>query len=499
MKKTKSNRRFLCLIVTIILLVTCSPLGVLAQSSNEAWLNDTDTGMNDELLGDAVELGMLIPIISFSDDVVYNGNPQILATINPEPDSLDLNPEMIEITYKGIKSNGEAYAQATLPPTDAGTYTVLAKYQGDDSYMSIEETREIKIKPLELKTTEFFTEKPITKIYDGNTKISDNAIQGLGNSGVVNTDINAVSFGYKSASFLSKDVKLNNPNMVVLKEVVISGSKGKNYIIVEEKKETKPLTSLDVFLVASINPKPVEVFLAGQDKVYDGTANLYDYELTINQADLIKGEEVGAFGAENFYPYYGDMGIQQDYVGTYNVWATGGFYLYGINGTNADNYSIKNNTIISTKKYEIAPAAVTVIPSYVSKIEGEPDPALTYVVWQDDSGDGFVKGLYGDDVLYGSLEREEGETPGTYDVYQGSLNNFNYNISLVDGKDKFEIIKSEDAIAAYTGNDYYNDMSGTGEAKVEKEKVAYFRIALLLVLLIAGGAFFGKNRLTKMD
>lgn len=496
MKKAKSNQHFLCLILTIILLVTCSPIGALAESSNDPGLNNTASGM--ELLGNSIEQGTLIPMIAFSDQAVYNGNPQILATINPDPDGPELNPEMIEITYQGIKSDGEAYPQSTLPPTDAGTYTVLAKYQGDDAYTSIAETREIKIKPLELKTTDFFTEKPVVKIYDGNTNVADNAIQGLRNTGVITMDINAVNFSYKAAKFLSKDVKVVNSNQVILKEVAISGSKSKNYLIVDEKKEAKPLTNMDVFLAASINPKPVDVILTGQDKVYDGTANLYDYKLTINQADLIKGEEVGAFGAENFYPWYGDVNTQQDKVGTYNVWATGGFYLYGINGTNPDNYTIKNDTIVSKQKYQITPASVTVIPAYVSKNQGEPDPALTYVVWQNESGDGFVKGLYGDDVLYGSLERESGESVGTYDVFLGSLNNPNYQITLTDGKDKFEILKSPDAVATYTGNDYDNGGNESGEAE-KKSPVPYFGIAFLILLLIAGGIFFGKNRLTKMD
>ena len=498
MKKTKYNGRFLCLILTIIFLVTYFPISVFAESDNDPWLDETGLRIYDASIETEVEFGTLAPIISFNEDTFYSGYPQTLAIISSAPDGPELNPEMIEITYKGIQSDGEDYPQSTFPPTDAGNYTVTAKYQGDDVYMSIEKTQEVKIKPIELKTTEFFTEKPVVKIYDGNTNAPDSIVQGLGNIGVVNTDINAVVFGYKSASFLSKDVKSTNPNKVVLKEVVISGSKSKNYVIVEANKETKPLMSMDVLITASIRPKPVEVMLSGQDKVYDGTANLYEYELSINQADLIKGEEVGAFGAENFYPWYGDVNTQQDYVGTYYVWATGGFYLYGIKETNADNYIIKNDTIISKKKYEITPATVTVIPSYVSKKQGDPDPALTYVVWQDESGDGFIKGLYGDDVLYGSLERASGEAVGTYDIFLGNLNNPNYHLTLTDGNEKFEILKSEESIATYTGNDYDNGGNGSGEAE-EKSPVPYFGIALLLLLLIAGGAFYGKNRLTKMD
>jgi len=478
MKKTKSIRLFFCLVLTIILNVACFPIGVLAE--NQA------------------EQGTLIPIMAFSSDPVYNGNPQVLATVNPAVDGPDLNPELIEISYKGTQANGEAYPLSTIPPSQAGTYMVFATYQGDEAYQSIEDKKEIKIKPIELKTSEFFTEQPIAKIYDGNTSAPENALKGLRNTGVVDTDINEVTFNYKSASFLFKDVKPVNTNLIILKEMTVSGDKEKNYIIVDEKKETKPLASIDISLGASILPKPVEVLITGQDKVYDGTPNLHDYQLSVTKTDLIQGEELGAFGSENFYPYYGDINSQQKAVGSYYVWATGGFYLYGIDGTNAENYTINNQTVISKKKYNITPATVTVIPAYVSKIQGEADPALTYTVWQDDSGDGFNKGLYVDDVMFGSLEREAGEAVGSYDIYLGSLNNANYRIILADATEKFEIIKKEEAVAVYGGNDYSNGGNDATE-KEEESPVPYMGIALLLLLLIAGAVFFGKNRLTKMD
>lgn len=478
MKKTKSIRLLLSLVLTIILNVACFPIGILAETQ--------------------AEQGVLNPIIVFSIDPIYNGDPQVLATINPAVDGPDLNPELIEITYKGTQANGDVYPLSTVPPTAAGTYMVFAGYRGDEAYQSIDDKKEIKIKPIELKTSEFYTEKPITKIYDGNTSVSENALKGLGNTGVIDADINAVVFNYKSANFLFKDVRPVNPNLIILKEVTVSGDKEKNYIIVDDNKVTKPLESIDISLAANILPKPVEVILTGQDKVYDGTPNLHDYQLSVTKTDLIQGEALGAFGAEYFYPYYGEINTRKKDVGNYYVWATGGFYLYGIDGTNAENYIINNQTIVSKKKYDITPATVTVIPAYVSKIQGAADPVLTYTVWQDDAGDGFNKGLYADDVMFGSLEREAGEAVGSYDIYLGSLNNVNYRIVLADGTDKFEIIKKEDAVAVYGGNDYSNGGNGATEKEAESP-VPYMGIALLLLLLIAGAVFFGKNRLTKMD
>lgn len=482
MKKTKSIRLFLYLVLMIILNLACFPIGILAENQTEQ--------------------GALVPVIAFSLDTFYNGEPQALAMVNPVAEGPDLISERIKITYKGIQTNGETFPLSTIPPSEAGTYQVFAAYEGDEAYQSIEDKKEIQIKPIELKTSEFLTEKPITKIYDGNTTVPENALKGLGNRGVLDADINKVSFDYKSVSFLFKNVTPTNPNMVILKEMTISGDKGKNYRIVDEKidekNETKPLTSFDISLAADILPKPVEVLLVGQDKVYDGTPNLHDYQLSVNKTDLIKGEKLAALATADFYPYYGAINIRQKDVGNYYVWASGGFYLSGVDGANAENYTINNQTIISRKKYNITPATVTVIPAYVSKIQGQADPALTYSVWQDDSGDGFNKGLYADDVMFGSLEREAGEVVGTYDIYLGSLNNSNYRLNLADGANKFEILKKEAVVAIYGGNDYSHGGNGATEKETESP-VPYMSIALLLLLLIAGAIFFGKNRLTKMD
>ena len=135
MKKTKGIRLFWGLVLTIILNVGSFPIGVLAE--NQA------------------DQGTWTPIIVFSSDPVYNGNPQVLATVNPAVDGPELNPDLIEITYKGIQANGETYPLSTIPPSTAGTYMVFAGYRGDDAYQSLDDNKEIKIKAIELKTSEF--------------------------------------------------------------------------------------------------------------------------------------------------------------------------------------------------------------------------------------------------------------------------------------------------------------------------------------------------------
>ncbi len=499
MKKTKSGKWLKCLVLAFFLISACFPMGVIGRVRYDSRLWPVQVGIitNNRIAANEDSQENLVPLVTFSDDVIYNGLQQTLAQVNQNPNGPAINPELVEITYQEIRFNGDVYPKSTTPPKDVGIYKVVARYRGDDAYKSYAETKDIKIRPIELKTTEFYTEKPIKKLYDGTINVPENTIVGLNNTGVIDADRNEVGFNFKSASFLSKDVKAVDTNAVVLKGVTITGDQAKEYVIVDANKESMPLKNIDISILATIDPKTVEVILVGQDKVYDGNAILNDYELLVNQKDLVKGEEAGVRVSEAFYPWYGEINARQKEVGSYPVWASGGFYLYGINGTNAENYAIADQTIVSKKKYAITPANVTVIPAYASKIQGETDPVLTYTVWQDDSGDGFVKGLYGDDVMYGSLEREAGEAVGTYDVFLGSLNNPNYRLVLVDGTDKFEIINKEDAVAVYGGNDYGNGENGAIEK--EESETPYVSIALLLLLLIAGVIFFGKNRLTKMD
>lgn len=512
MKKTKSGWLCLSLAITIILIATCLPMGTFAEESgdNQTWFTRDDSVTTDAISDDGVmALELATPVIVFSKDVFYDGSSRSLAEIKPASGGPDIDSELVEITYAGTKLNGEVYQESELPPTDAGVYTVVAAYQGDEHYQSCSETKELKIKPAELKLTDFFTAKPIEKIYDGTTAVLENSITGLENTGVVKTDVDQVAFQYQSASFLSKDVKPAVPNQITLKNVTITGDRSFNYVLVADQDANKDNdqgknvvanngpSTFDVLLSANILPKPVDVFLLGQDKVYDGNADLHDYDFSINRDDVIAGEEIAIFTTDDFNPWYGEVDKQIKDVGEYIVWASTGFYFYGLNGTNGDNYTTKDNPISSREKYSITPASITVVPSYRFKVEGDDDPVLIYSVWRDKSGDTLTDGLFGNDVLYGTLEREAGEAVGKYDVYLGSLSNSNYYISFAQGEDKFEIIAKDKAAASIDSSGYYNPSTGTG-AEEKQPPVAYFGIALLLLLLIVGGIFFGKNRLTKM-
>ena len=89
-----------------------------------------------------------------------------------------------------------------------------------------------------------------------------------------------------------------------------------------------------------------------------------------------------------------------------------------VNNTNNPNYNITftPDNLAITKK----PITVTADPQ--TKVQGAVDPVFTYVV---------TGGLFGGDVLTGALTRAAGETPATYAITQGTLDNSNYNITYV--------------------------------------------------------------------
>ena len=412
--------------------------------------------------------GGLLPVVTFSEDVTYNGKPQVLAELNSATDEPDIDPEKIQITYDGLMENGNPYLESTDPPTDAGTYLVTVKYAGDDSYDSFLADKEIKIKPIDIKTMNFSTKKLVAKVYDGTSNVPINLIEGLTNSGILEGDVSDVIFGFAAAEFYSKNVISPGTNKVTLKGLTISGTKAYDYLIMPTAEANDNPGSVigipetqAVDLPAEITPKPIEVFLISGDKVYDGDALSDACGISYNQEDVIGGDKIEVRTNDDFNPWYGEMKNRIDDVGQYYVWASQGFYLHGLAGTNINDYKIdyqqfilntdnpdenevNKDTIRSKDVYAITPAAVVIEPWLQTKMEGDPDPALTYMVWRDyglESGDQqYVEGAYGEDVFSGSLSRTAGEAVGDYDILMGDLYNPNYTISFCNGEGKFQIL-----------------------------------------------------------
>ncbi|MGV8906690.1 MAG: MBG domain-containing protein [Acetobacterium sp.] len=476
MHMTKTGKQLLSLILTLCLIAACLPAGIFALELSE-----------DNL-------------VAFSDNVTYNGYPQVLAAINAPAGGKALDPGLIEITYEEIIDNENSLTQTIKPPTEPGTYLVTVKYEGDKNYQSYRETKEIEIKKIELKPTEFITKKPATKVYDGTAKVTADTIEGLSNSGVLEKDINDVNFKYETSQFISKDVVPIDLNKIILTKVTISGDKGTYYHLIPNTKvsndELVPITpdndSVTVTLSGKITPKPVGMFLIGEDKVYDADPLVDGYELSYNQEDVITGEEIGVRITDAFIPWYGKMATQIKDVGQYYIWASEGFYLYSSNGTNIDNYTVADDPISSTEKYTITPIPVIVEAWFQSKTEGDPEPELNYVTWRDYGSDKgnqqYNEGLLNEDCFSGALDRAPGEASGKYNIYIGTLNNPNYRISFENGENMFEILPMVPTEQNSGSSTALDNQGGSIESNPLIPKLFFSGMA------IAGGVFFMKMR-----
>ncbi|HEY5537478.1 MAG TPA: MBG domain-containing protein [Acetobacterium sp.] len=476
MQIKKPEKQLLSLILMIFLIATCLPGNIFASVIGE---NDS---------------------ITFSENVTYNGNPQVLAEMKAPAGGAVLDPTLIEITYEGNMDNGNPFAETTKPPTEPGIYLVTAQYEGDENYQSYSETKEIIIKPIELKLTDFTTKKPATKDYDGTTNVPAEMTEGLSNAGVLEKDISAVKFSYKSSKFISKDVKPVELNKIILNDVTISGDKATCYHLIPnpDLPNIDPILvipnkdSATVELSGKITPKRVGMLLNGENKVYDADPLLDGYDLSYNADDVIKGEEIGVKTTDAFNPWYGNNTAKIKDVGQYYVWASEGFYLYGLNGTNIENYTVGEDPISSKEKYDITPISVFVEAWFQSKTEGSPDPELTYVVWRDYGSDKgnqqYNEGLLSEDVFSGALSRAPGEDLGKYDIYLGTLNSPNYIISFENGENMFAILP----MAQIT-----TDSGSTSALEAQEAPIAsnpLFPKLFLSGMAIIGGAFFMKMR-----
>lgn len=482
MKITKIEKKILNLVLMIFIIAVYLPGEILAVEVN------------------------LLPVVVFSDDVTYNGKPQVLAELNPSSGQADINPGKIQITYSGLMENGNPYLESTEPPTEAGSYLVTIKYEGDDNYRSYSETKEIMIKPIELKLTDFTTKEPITKDYDGSTNVPEKVIDGLSNTGVLEKDLNEVKFSYESSEFISKDVKSIELNKIILNDVKISGDKATCYHLTPNPNlpNNNPILgipnkdSVTVELSGKITPKLVRMVLIGEDKVYDADAGLDSYELSLNEEDVIEGEKIGVRTTDAFNPWYGEMTNQVKDVGQYYVWASEGFYLYGLNDTIIDNYTVGDYPISSKEKYAITPISIVVEARLQSKVEGSRDPELTYDIWRDYESDKenqqYNEGLLNEDVFSGALSRTPGEGVGKYDICIGTLNNPNYSISFENGKDMFEILPAAQ-IRFISGSSTSAGASTLSDSQEDPNASnPLFPKLFFTGMAIIGGAFFMKMR-----
>ena len=124
--------------------------------------------------------------------------------------------------------------------------------------------------------------------------------------------------------------------------------------------------------------------------------------------------------------------------------------------------------------HTVKPYEVTIWPSAVSKYEGEEDPELT---WNCEATlpNGETLASLGDIIL----TRESGEEAGTYDIFLSdeSKINANYQVTLINGEDKFEIKPGHKTIILNFVDESGNPVLST-DIKVESD-TTYFHTSLI--------------------
>ena len=160
----------------------------------------------------------------------------------------------------------------------------------------------------------------------------------------------------------------------------------------------------------TINPRPITLQAAATSKIYGET----DPRLAV---DITSGSLGSVTVSDALSDVTGPLTRQTGSgVGSYDI-ALGA-------GRKADNYAI---TFASDNNaFSITQRPVTISVDVKSKTYSITDPKLTWVAETRSSGRGLLSG----DSFSGSLGRTAGESVGSYEITQSSLNNNNYLISL---------------------------------------------------------------------
>ncbi|AXJ01157.1 Putative Ig domain-containing protein [Cyclonatronum proteinivorum] len=130
-----------------------------------------------------------------------------------------------------------------------------------------------------------------------------------------------------------------------------------------------------------------------------------------------------------------------------------GLYAVMPSGLSSPEYEI---TFLSGN-LEILPLDITIVPDALSKTYGSEDPPLTY---------SFSPELAEGDSFSGSLNRDQGELPGSYEIQQGSLTlSPNYDITLESRF--FEILPAALSITANDAQKTYGDADSAFSVRFE--------------------------------
>nr|WP_247716451.1 MBG domain-containing protein [Sinomicrobium weinanense] len=192
-------------------------------------------------------------------------------------------------------------------------------------------------------------------------------------------------------------------------ETVIAQQAGTATLTVQQA-ETDNFEAATLGFTVSVAPGAITVVPEpGQAKVYgEDDPGEYGYALA-EGSELEEGDALTEIISGS------SRGEGED-AGAYDIILT-------FEGEKAANYDITFEE--DNNAFAVTPYAITVTAEDKSRVYGADDPELTYMI---------TPPLLGDDAFTGTLERETGETVGTYTITQGTLTaGNNYAITFEEG------------------------------------------------------------------
>jgi len=228
------------------------------------------------------------------------------------------------------------------------------------------------------------------KTYDGTTSGTGTVTL----NGVVSGD----TVGTSGTTFTFADKNAGTGKTVNVTGTTLTGADAGNYTV------TVPASAL-----ADILKKAITASVAVTSKTYDGTTAGTG---TVTLNGVVSGDNVTTSGTTFIYA--------DKNAGTGKAVVVAGTT---VGGADAGNYTV---TIPASALGDILKRALSVTADDASKVQNDPDPALTYTLT---SGS-----LVGGDAFSGNVSRDTGENPGTYAIKIGTLNaGDNYTITFTPG------------------------------------------------------------------
>jgi hypothetical protein len=239
--------------------------------------------------------------------------------------------------------------------------------------------------------------KALTASVTANNKTYDGTTAGTGAialNGVVAGD----AVGSSGTTFTFADKNAGVGKSVAIAGTSLTGVDAANYTV------TVPASAL-----ADILKKAITASIVANNKTYDGTTAATG---TVALNGVVSGDAVTASGTT--------FTFADKNAGTGKTVAIAGTT---VGGADAGNYTI---TIPASALGDILKRALAITADDASKVQNDPDPALTFTL---NSGS-----LVAGDAFSGGVARDTGENPGTYAIKIGTLSaGNNYTITFTPG------------------------------------------------------------------